>query len=192
MQPQAAPVFLGNPQPAQYDGGLGAILGNPGLMLIKDLQVKADRYDEIKEQLSESKEEVRKLKNSLDDQKREFEKKIDIYDIDLRKANSDLATKDRELVMAVKEEKANQKSFFEGEAGLAVIEQVGAVAQAFSTKGAGGLGAAASPTKGQFINYVNSEFTDDQVVFLGTVIRQMPNQNFSDELTQLISKYATS
>lgn len=178
---QAAPV-----QNQQLGNSMIEFLGNPD-MLGKMVMpfVNAERLKDRENQVDDLKQEVKDLKH---------ENKV--LDLELRDALKKLGTADGEKTLAVMLANASNKGFMDSEGMQKFIASVPDLIEKITVAKMGnapetiGLGLPQMSTeKADFVNYVIDNLNDDQVIFLGSVIRHMSKQNFVDSLNVLITQY---
>ncbi len=178
---QAAPVntsALGNP--------MMDILGNPEMLgRIITPYVNAERLQDKKDQVDDLKQEVKDLKH---------ENKV--LDLELRDALKKLGTADGEKTLAVMLANASNKGFMDSEGMQKFIASVPdliekiAVAKMGNAAEPVGLGLPEmSQEKADFVNYTIDNLNDDQVIFLGSIIRHMSKPIFVESLNALIVQH---
>lgn len=197
VQQNAVPVTAEKVHEAQpvHNNGLGMPFGL-GFGDIVGMTVKAERLEDVKQQLIDTKAELKEVRDDAKEDRKRLERKIEDLERELRLAKSDLAVKDKEKELAVAEVRAGQKGFLDSEGGMKVMETVSKLGEAYMVAKGMPTGEMASlgmpgtsETKSSFFEYVNENYSDEQVVYLGSVMRSMTNLSFANELTNLINKY---
>ena len=170
-----------------------SMLSNPlGLSApqIMDNMLKANKLDDVKEALRETKEELVIAK-----------RKIDVLDDENRKLKTDLSIAGREKDMAILAEKLDKRSWIDSpafekfaEKAPQMLESVIAMKMGATPEVATmatGLGNPnISGVKREFFEFVGESCSDEQVNYLGSIVHFIGNEDFMLELNQLIQKYA--
>lgn len=166
------------------------LMGTMGLSMpeVISLKTKAERYDEVKDQLQTKKDELREEKS-----------KNELLVIDLRKAQTDLAIAEQVKNLAVQTAELNSKGFMDSPGVKELISQLGKITPAIIQNQANNVGAGLSGVettnlseeKEGLIDLIKSkQFTDQiaiELVYVAVGIQQ--NQKFSKELEDLIKKH---
>lgn len=171
-----------NPFPANQ-----GLMGSYGLSMpqVISLHTKAERYDDVKEQLFDTKDLLRKERE-----------KNGLLTIDLRDAQSKLAVADQVKILAVQAQELNQKGLLDSPAVKELITQVGKLAPAIlQAKGNIGLTGvsdeALSEEKIGLIDLIKDEnFTDNvamKLVYVAVGIQKV--SLFEKELKILVEKH---
>lgn len=167
------------------------MLGNPfGLSApqIMDNMMKANKLDDVKEVLKETKDELVAVK-----------KKNEILDDENRKLKTELSIAAKDKEMAILAEKLDKKSWIDSPAfeklmdkAPQMMESVVAMKMGATTETVSmGLGNPnVSKIKREFFEFVGESCTDDQINYLGSIVHFIGNENFMLELNQIIQKYA--
>lgn len=182
-------------QPQNYGSDFlgSAVQQGNGMMAVSTAQVlemqrKADKLDDANEKLFDLRKEFSALK-----------KEFDIIDIESRDLKSKLATAEAQKEVAVTQAKTENKGFLESPAFEKLLEKAPEMLGNFAALKAGGmpnygsesLGAPSnlSETKQGFIEYIKDDLTDEQVNYLGSICHFLPNDDFKNDLKNLVSKY---
>lgn len=186
------PAVVSNQQPIMAEPIHNQnMLGNPfGLSApqIMDNMMKANKLDDVKEVLKETKDELAAVK-----------KKNEILDDENRKLKTDLSIAAKDKEMAILAEKLDKKSWIDSPAfeklmdkAPQMMESVVAMKMGATTETVSmGLGNPnVSSIKREFFEFVGESCTDDQINYLGSIVHFIGNENFMLELNQLIQKYA--
>lgn len=188
--PKNLPVMQEQPvYHSQYLGSPNANAMAVETAKVIDMHVKAERLEDGKERIAELKEEL-----ALE------RKEHRLLQIDYRKAITDLSTAEAQKVMAVMMAKAENKGFFDSDGFMKILEKAPdmldkaiALKSGNVPEAAGALGTAGmSETKKQFVTLVSNSLQDNEVLYLGSICHYLDNQNFLNELSQLIQKYASN
>lgn len=166
-------------------------LGNPlqiGLGLAEYIEATTDA-----KLLKEITRQYEKLEKAFDDLKHENRK----LELDLRAALTDVSKAEAKETLAVMMARMENRSFFESEGFSKMMEKAPEVLASIAAMKTGHLPAEASmlgnpdlsDTQKEFINYVIENLNDNQIVFLGSIIRHMNNVNFVNSISQLTSQY---
>lgn len=186
--PQAQPIHA----EVMHNSNQG-MLSNPfGLSApqIMDNMMKANKLDDVREQLSDLKQEYLDLK-----------RKHDSLDDENRRLKTDLSIAQKEKEMAVLSEKMEKRSFFDSPAFEKAMDKAPDVVEKFlaikmgATEEASTMALNApglSETKKDFFQYVGNNCSDDEVNYLGSVVHFINDENFMLELDQLIKKYGNN
>lgn len=159
---------------------------------IMDNMLKANKLDDVKEALRETKEELVIAK-----------RKIDVLDDENRKLKTDLSIAGREKDMAILAEKLDKRSWIDSpafekfaEKAPQMLESVIAMKMGVSAETSTmttGLGNPnVSERKREFFEYVGESCSDEQVNYLGSIVHFIGNEEFLLELNQLIQKYVNN
>lgn len=186
------PAVVSNQQPIMAEPIHNQnMLGNPfGLSApqIMDNMMKANKLDDVKEALKETKDELAAVK-----------KKNEILDDENRKLKTDLSIAAKDKEMAILAEKLDKKSWIDSPAfeklmdkAPQMMESVVAMKMGTTTETVSmGLGNPnVSSIKREFFEFVGESCTDDQINYLGSIVHFIGNENFMLELNQIIQKYA--
>lgn len=171
------------------------MLGNPfGLSApqIMDNMMKANKLDDVKEVLRETKEELVSVK-----------KRNEILDDENRKLKTDLSIAAKDKEMAILAEKLDKRSWIDSPAFEKFAEKAPQMLESVIAMKMGATPEAAtmatglgnpniSSVKSEFFDFVAENCTDDQVNYLGSVVHFIGNEGFLLELNQLLQKYGNN
>lgn len=175
------PAFLGQ----NFGLGFAEVVG---------MSVKAERLEDVRQQLAETKQELQTAREDAKEERRRLERKIEALEDEARDLRSQIAVKEREKDIALMEERASKKSFLDTEGGQKIIDSVSNLGQAFFSAQMGGGGAPAlgnpalSESHQNMMNILPS-LTEDQVNYLGSVLAFFSNDLFMNQLNQLIHSH---
>jgi hypothetical protein len=147
----------------------------------KMLQEKTKQVDDLRED----------IKNILHEKK--------LLEIELRKALTDVSMAQSKEALAVMIAKAENKSFFDGDNFQKLIEKVPEVMEKLAImKGnikevqeSGVLGGVdLTPIQKEALLWMGENLNDQQIVFIGRICALINNQDFVNEINQLIQKFS--
>lgn len=140
---------------------------------------------EVRRQLEELKKEHADLKHD----KR-------LLEIDLRNAQTDVSKAEAKEALAVMMAKAENKGFFDSDGfqklladAPNMLEKIALLKNGNSVEPVGLGNPDLSETQKEFIEYVVENLNDNQIVFIGSIIRHMNNLEFVNTMTELMKNY---
>lgn len=188
---QAEPMQQSTNKSEQF---LGSPFGQLGFAEVIGMSVKAERLEDIREQLKETKQELVSTKEEAKEEKRRLERKIESLEDEARSLRSQLAIKESEKEVALMRVEAQQKGFLDTEGGQKVIETVASLGQAMFSAKFGGDAPAALGNPGMSESHQNfatilPSLSEEQVNYLGSILALSNNQIFMQQLDNLIHQH---
>jgi hypothetical protein len=152
-----------------------------------EMQRKADRLDDATEKIVELRNDLQKVTTNRD-----------ALDIDNRDLKTKLSTAEAQKDLAVQLAKTENKSFLESDAFAKIMEKAPEMLGNLAAMKAGVapqsqvLGSAVSnlsETKSEFVEYMETGITDEEVKYLGSICHFIKREDFKIEVANLIKKY---